>query len=101
MDLVIATCKELGITVVAYSYAPLSLSPDIASSDSPNSPLGRGLLTGQIKSRLDFEEGDFRRGFGRFQDVVSFLFLRAPGHSLTLTHHERRISIITSSSWKP
>jgi pyridoxine 4-dehydrogenase len=47
---VIATCKELGIPVVAYS------------------PLGRGLLTGQIKSRLDFEEGDFRRAFGRFQD---------------------------------
>ncbi|KAF8494654.1 aldo/keto reductase [Russula emetica] len=47
---VIATCKELGIAVVAYS------------------PLGRGLLTGQIKSRHDFEEGDFRRGHGRFQD---------------------------------
>jgi pyridoxine 4-dehydrogenase len=47
---VIATCKELGIAVVAYS------------------PLGRGLLTGQIKSRHDFEEGDFRREYGRFQD---------------------------------
>jgi pyridoxine 4-dehydrogenase len=47
---VIATCKELGIAVIAYS------------------PLGRGLLTGQIKSRLDFEEGDFRRGYSRFQD---------------------------------
>jgi len=47
---VIATCKELGITVVAYS------------------PLGRGLLTGQIKSRQDFEEGDFRRVLSRFQD---------------------------------
>ncbi|KAH9991765.1 aldo/keto reductase [Russula vinacea] len=47
---VIATCKELGITVIAYG------------------PLGRGLLTGQIKSRLDFEEGDFRREYSRFQD---------------------------------
>jgi len=47
---VIATCKELGIAVIAYS------------------PLGRGLLTGQIKNRQDLEEGDFRRNFARFQD---------------------------------
>jgi pyridoxine 4-dehydrogenase len=47
---VIATCKELGIAVAAYS------------------PLGRGLLTGQIKGRQDFEEGDFRRVLDRFQD---------------------------------
>jgi hypothetical protein len=38
--------------------------------------LGRGLLTGQIESRLDFE-GDFRRGYRPFQDDVS-LFLPAP-----------------------
>ncbi|KAI0257208.1 NADP-dependent oxidoreductase domain-containing protein [Lactifluus subvellereus] len=47
---VIATCKELGIAVIAYS------------------PLGRGLLTGHIKNRQDLEEGDFRRTFARFQD---------------------------------
>jgi len=47
---VIATCKELGIAITAYS------------------PLGRGLLTGQIKNLNDFEEGDFRRRFSRFQD---------------------------------
>lgn len=47
---VLATCKELGIAVVAYS------------------PLGRGLLTGQIKSLNDFEEGDFRRRLSRFHD---------------------------------
>jgi len=47
---VIAACNELGIALVAYS------------------PLGRGLLTGQIKSTQDFPEGDFRRGFSRFLD---------------------------------
>jgi len=46
----IAACKELGIVVVAYS------------------PLGRGLLTGQIRSLNDFEEEDIRRGQSRFQD---------------------------------
>jgi aryl-alcohol dehydrogenase-like predicted oxidoreductase len=42
------TCRELGITVVAYS------------------PLGRGLLTGQIKSPDDFEDNDFRKHAPRF-----------------------------------
>jgi len=31
------------------------------------SPLGRGFLTGQIKSADDFPEGDFRRMIPRFQ----------------------------------
>ena len=69
MSLVIATCKELGIAVIAYSYATHTLYHCLLRP--PNSPLGRGLLTGQIKSRLDFEEGDFRRGYTRFQDEVS------------------------------
>ncbi|KAI0251558.1 aldo/keto reductase [Lactifluus subvellereus] len=47
---VIATCAELGIAVIGYS------------------PLGRGFLTGQIKKPDDFEEGDFRRIFSRFQE---------------------------------
>ena len=42
------TCRELGVTVVAYS------------------PLGRGFLTGQIKSPEDFEEGDFRKHAPRY-----------------------------------
>jgi aryl-alcohol dehydrogenase-like predicted oxidoreductase len=46
---VLPTCRELGVGYVAYS------------------PLGRGFLTGQIKSPGDFEEGDFRKNHPRFQ----------------------------------
>jgi aryl-alcohol dehydrogenase-like predicted oxidoreductase len=45
----IPTCRELGITFVAYS------------------PLGRGLLTGQIQKAEDIPEGDRRRDHPRFQ----------------------------------
>ncbi len=45
-------CQELGITFVAYS------------------PLGRGFLTGAIKSRADLEAGDFRLNNPRFTDAA-------------------------------
>ncbi|RUL74933.1 aldo/keto reductase [Dyella choica] len=45
----LATCRKLGITLVAYS------------------PLGRGFLTGAITSPDDFEADDFRRNNPRFQ----------------------------------
>jgi len=48
-DGVLDTCRELGIGFVAYS------------------PLGRGFLTGQIRSAEDLDEGDFRRSNPRFQ----------------------------------
>lgn len=46
----LAVCRELGITFVAYS------------------PLGRGFLSGAIQSRADFEQGDFRLVNPRFTD---------------------------------
>src|SRR5438874_1951602 len=46
---VVAVARELGIGIVPYS------------------PLGRGFLTGQIKSPDDFEDDDFRRYQPRFQ----------------------------------
>jgi aryl-alcohol dehydrogenase-like predicted oxidoreductase len=50
-DGVLQTCRELGIGFVAYS------------------PLGRGFLTGQIRSPGDLEDDDFRRHNPRFQGV--------------------------------
>lgn len=48
-DEIIPTCRELGITFVAYS------------------PLGRGFLTGQIKRPEDLSPDDWRRNNPRFQ----------------------------------
>lgn len=47
---ILEVCKELGITFVAYS------------------PLGRGFLTGAIKSRADLEKNDWRLTLPRFTD---------------------------------
>ncbi|EJD07505.1 aldo/keto reductase [Fomitiporia mediterranea MF3/22] len=47
---VIAASQEVGAIVCAYS------------------PLGRGFLTGTIKSIQDFEDGDFRKHLQRFQE---------------------------------
>jgi aryl-alcohol dehydrogenase-like predicted oxidoreductase len=46
---VLPTCRRLGIAFVAYS------------------PLGRGFLTGAIKSPEDFDQDDYRRSNPRFQ----------------------------------
>ncbi len=48
-DTVVPLCAELGIAFVAYS------------------PLGRGFLTGEIKSPSDLQEGDARLNHPRFQ----------------------------------
>jgi aryl-alcohol dehydrogenase-like predicted oxidoreductase len=49
-DEVLATLDELGIGLVAFS------------------PLGRGFLSGTVRSLDDLEAGDLRRNFERFQD---------------------------------
>lgn len=46
----VAAARELGVAIVAYS------------------PLGRGLITGQYKSRKDFEADDLRQLLPRFSD---------------------------------
>ncbi len=47
---ILAICRELGITFVAYS------------------PLGRGFLTGKFKAQSDLPENDYRHNAPRFQD---------------------------------
>jgi aryl-alcohol dehydrogenase-like predicted oxidoreductase len=47
---ILDTCRELGITFVAYS------------------PLGRGFLTAKFKAQSDLPENDYRRNAPRFQD---------------------------------
>ena len=48
----LATCRELGVTFVAYS------------------PLGRAFLTGTVQNDESFAAGDFRRSNPRFQGVA-------------------------------
>jgi aryl-alcohol dehydrogenase-like predicted oxidoreductase len=70
---VLEALRELGIGLVAYS------------------PLGRGFLTGQIKSPDDFAEDDFRRNNPRFQgenfrrnlELVARVEELARGHNCT------------------
>ena len=49
---ILPTCRELGIGFV------------------PFSPLGRGFLSGKLRSRADLEEDDFRSGLPRFAEGV-------------------------------
>jgi aryl-alcohol dehydrogenase-like predicted oxidoreductase len=49
-DEIVPTCRELGIGIVPYS------------------PLGRGMLTGNITSAADLDDADFRRVSPRFQE---------------------------------
>lgn len=70
---ILETCRELGVTVVAYS------------------PVGRGILTGQFQSHADIPEGDLRRmlpkyseqNFPKILDLVQGLKKVANAHGCT------------------
>lgn len=69
----LATCKRLRIPIIAYRsvfgfHFTSALDTDSDRPFSCHSPLGRGLLTGQVKSKSDIPEGDMRSHFDRFQD---------------------------------
>lgn len=66
-DEILPTVRRLGIGFVAYS------------------PLGRGFLTGQIRSRSDLQPGDWRRENPRFTD-------EAIAHNIRLTDAVARIA---------
>lgn len=73
-------CKVVHIDAVQIEYSPFSLdieSPEIGLLKACKelgtavvcySPLGRGMLGGQIRSPKDFEEGDFRKDAPRFSE---------------------------------
>ncbi|CAG7917992.1 unnamed protein product [Penicillium olsonii] len=69
----LSTCRELGISVIAYS------------------PIGRGILSGQIKSVEDIPENDFRRmlpkysqeNFPKIMELVQGLQDIAKAHGAT------------------
>ncbi|KAK3347243.1 NADP-dependent oxidoreductase domain-containing protein [Lasiosphaeria hispida] len=67
---ILNTCRELGISIVAYS------------------PVGRGLLTGQIKSFDDLDEHDFRRLTPKYsrENFPAILKLVAEAEALAETH---------------
>ncbi|KAJ5950767.1 Aldo/keto reductase subgroup [Penicillium vulpinum] len=70
---ILKTCRELGIAVVAYS------------------PIGRGILTGEIQSSADIPEGDFRsmapkyseQNFPKILELVNGLKVVAQAHQTT------------------
>ncbi|KAJ5794788.1 hypothetical protein N7457_001387 [Penicillium paradoxum] len=47
---ILRTCRELGVTIVAYS------------------PIGRGVLAGQFRSYADIPEGDLRRFYPKYSE---------------------------------
>jgi aryl-alcohol dehydrogenase-like predicted oxidoreductase len=68
--------KEHPITAVQSEYSLWTRDPEDGVLDAcrrlgigfvPYSPLGRGFLTGAIKSPDDFEDGDYRKSNPRFQ----------------------------------
>ena len=89
---VLATCKELRIPLISYSSVAPSIALRKHLTESTGSPLGRGFLTGSIKSRADIPAGDMRLMFDRFSEenfpknlvIVDKLALIAAKKSISL-----------------
>jgi aryl-alcohol dehydrogenase-like predicted oxidoreductase len=80
-DEVLAACRELGIGFVAYS------------------PLGRGFLTGQIKSFEDLAEDDYRRHSPRFQGENFQKNLELVGHIEEIAREKRCTPAQLALAW--
>jgi aryl-alcohol dehydrogenase-like predicted oxidoreductase len=75
------TCRELGISYVAYS------------------PLGRGFLTGHIQSQTDLAEDDRRRQHPRFQDQNFDANLKLVRHVEALAREKRATPAQVALAW--
>jgi pyridoxine 4-dehydrogenase len=64
---VAAACAKYDIPLIAYVQVLPLTAPD-TNKNHRYSPIGRGILTGEIKSPTDLPEGDFRRGYPRFSE---------------------------------
>lgn len=75
-------CKVVHVDAVQVEYSPFSMeieskeidllraSRELGVATVAYSPLGRGFLTGSIRSRDDFDETDFRLHMPRFEEQV-------------------------------
>ncbi|CAB4382310.1 unnamed protein product [Rhizophagus irregularis] len=73
---VLEACRELGVTMVAYS------------------PLGRGFLTGKFKSIDDFEPNDFRRTVPRFQGQLCLAWVIGQGENVVTIPGTKRLKYL-------
>ena len=78
---ILQTTRDLGIGFVAYS------------------PLGRGFLSGEIKSPDDFEADDFRRFFPRYQGENFYKNLELVNKLQTLADAKGVTSVQLSLAW--
>ncbi|KIM75965.1 hypothetical protein PILCRDRAFT_98821 [Piloderma croceum F 1598] len=78
---VLSVCRELGITLIAYS------------------PLGRGILTSQVKSAADFLGSDFRRVFPKYSDENFPSILKLAEGLKEIGKHHRATGGLVALAW--
>ncbi|GES74880.1 aldo/keto reductase [Rhizophagus clarus] len=69
-------CKELGVTIVAYS------------------PFGQGILTGNYKSIHDFGPDDLRRKISRFQRQLCLAWVISQGDNIVVIPGTKKIKYL-------